>query len=215
MRTTSVHLSSPRTRSDGLDRTALWLMHATVAASIVMQEAKGDFLPPQVSMSQYGVGRYGWSFTLTLTLWALASLAMAAADVLRAPPPPVVVTALLVVWSICTVLVGIIRADEDTSAPTAGGRAHMLLAGLALIVLPIAALIRVSVGPRQPPILMGAAVCSLAVISGLSLLMLVLAAFGTDITGLGAHVAWALYETISVVTDVVIVYLLCLVARTT
>lgn len=81
-----MHLSSPRTRSHGLDRTALWLMHATVAASIVMQEAKGDFLPPQVSMSQYGVGRYGWSFTLTLTLWALASLAMAAADVLRAPP---------------------------------------------------------------------------------------------------------------------------------
>ncbi|PRZ42850.1 uncharacterized protein DUF998 [Antricoccus suffuscus] len=196
-----------------LDRAALWLMHATVVSSIVMQIGKGDFLPPKVSMSQYGVGPFGWTFTITLILLAAGSMTMAIADLRRFPPPPRAVTILIAIWAVGVVLTGLVPADPDQSIPTLAGRAHTLFASLALIVLPIAAVIRVTMARRQPPKPLRITICVLAFASELSLGLLVLAATGIDITGLGPHSAWALYESSSVVLDVVLIYLMCMVAR--
>ena len=196
-----------------LDRTALWLIHAAVASSIVMQIGKGDFLPPKVSMSQYGVGLFGWTFTITLMLLAAGSVAMAVSDTRRLPRPPRVVTILIAVWAFCLVITALVSADPDQSVPTIYGRAHTLFASLALIVLPIAAVFRVTLGRRQPPKPLRIAVCVIAVASEISLALLILAAMGTDFTGLGPHSAWAFYEASSVVLDVVLIYLLCVVAR--
>lgn len=196
-----------------LDRLALWLMHASVVASIFMQLGKDDFLPPKVSMSQYGVGPFGWTFTVTLFLLAGGSLAMAWSDVRRLPRPPRAVTIMTVVWAVCIMLTAMVPADPDLSQPTITGRVHTLVASLALIVLPIAAVIRVTLARRLPPKALRVVICMIAIMSELSLIMLVVAAFGDDITGLGAHTAWAVYESSSVVLDVVLVYLLCAVAR--
>lgn len=196
-----------------LDRAALWLMHAAIVSSIVMQAGKGDFLPPKVSMSQYGVGPFGWTFTITLILLAVGSVAIAIADLRRLPAPPRAATTLTAVWAICVVLTALIPADPDQSMPTLTGRAHTLFASLALIVLPIAAVIRVTLARRQPPKALRTCMCVIAFMSELSLGLLVLAAMGIDLTGLGPHSAWALYESSSVVLDVVLTYLLCAVAR--
>lgn len=205
--------ASPRVSVHTLDRAALWLMHATIVSSIVMQIGKDDFLPPKVSMSQYGVGPFGWTFTVTLILLAAGSMTMLIADVRRLPVPPRAVLILISVWSVCVVLTALVPADPDQSMPTLTGRAHTLFASLALIVLPVAAVIRATIARRRPPKPLRVAICVIALASETSLALLVVAANGVDLTGLGPHSAWALYESSSVVLDVILVYLLCVVAR--
>lgn len=179
-----------------------------VIAAVAMQVVRGDFFPPENSMSQYGVGPDGWIFTIAVSFFGLGSLIFAVAGRQNRPAVSVGSTTFLALWAVCMILMGIIPADANASMPSLAGRTHMILAGLALIALPLAGFIQFNVASSRPAIAVQIIGSILCVLSELSLVLLLLTNVDIDITGLGQRDAWALYQSISVVADVAIIFLM-------
>lgn len=190
----------------GWTRAALWLTHVGVVAAVSMQAVKGDWFPPENSMSQYGVGRYGWVFTVCVAALGLAGLAMAVGTLRTTTAMRRTTAILLIVWGGPLLLTGVVPADATAAHPSAAGVTHMYLSAVALLALPMAGFLTALSGrPTARPVRLTLLV--LCVLSELSLVLLLLAANGVDVSGLGSRAAWSLYQSISVVLDVAILYL--------
>lgn len=153
----------------------------------------GDAFPPTISLSQYGIGPWGWLFTC----WAL-TFAIAVMLLYRVFPAP----ARLTTWFAMTgaagaVVMGAVRTDRGGAQHSFHAKVHMTGSILALVGLPIATWLTLRVlGPwwRRWS---GA----LVLISAVSLVLLVAAAFGWDSLGLGQARTWAFWQLIAVLAD--------------
>lgn len=186
---------------------------------VAMQAVSGDWFPPEVSISQYGVGDLGWMLTMTLLLLAGASaLLLWGADRLAPNRPwPVILT--WSVWIIALTIMAFVPTNEFPDPLTLTGKVHQGAAIFGLFIAPISAVLMVGIHPRDVPNTVAARARSAAVAcGGLSwffLGLLLLTNIDIDITGLGYKHAWSLHQTVAVVLDIVMVFalIICLRAR--
>ncbi len=187
---------------------------------LAMQAVSGDWFPPDVSISQYGVGTYGWTLTVTLLFLAAGSaLLLWGAYRLSAARQWRVVLP-WTVWILALVVMAFVPTNEWPAPLSLTGQIHQAAAVLGLFVAPIAAMLMVGVraGPNGHTVgTAGRRAATVAVGSGLLgwffLVLLLLTNIDMDVTGLGYQRAWSLHQTIAVVLDIIMVFALIISLR--
>ncbi|AZI58026.1 DUF998 domain-containing protein [Nakamurella antarctica] len=185
------------------------LAAATFFLAVAVQAVAGEWYPPPVSMSQYGVGPNGWLFALWMLAFAATPLVLT--RTLR--PRSRTGLTLLTIGAIGAVVMALVPTDPGGAQQSSTAQIHTVGAVLGLAFVPMGILsclwgIR---GPWRA----GAAVLMAAV--GVSLILLLLAANGWDNTGLdsvpdpvvlgtapnsaGAPRSWAFWQSVAVVCD--------------
>lgn len=163
---------------------------------LLMQWINHDFFPPDVSISQYGVGPYGWIFTLWAATMALAVLALQAGGTVR----PHRIGNWLVAGSIGLVVMGVVRTDANGLQQSLHARVHMIASIVALLTLPLGiALAMYHAKPRWRTFAW--------VMTGLSVLSLVLvliSAGGVATPGLDPQHSWSLWQSVAVTLDMLL-----------
>jgi hypothetical protein len=163
---------------------------------VAMQVLADDPFPPEISVSQYGLGPSGWVFTA----WALA-LAAAPLLLLRAAPVPGPAAAVLWVGFAGAAVMAFVRTDAGGGAMSWHAQVHMVGAVVSLVLLPLGVLLAIRIaGPaarRAAAVLAAAA----AVVGTL----VIVSAAGVDTAGLGAPGSWALWQGTLVVIDMLLV----------
>lgn len=163
---------------------------------VAMQVLADDPFPPEISVSQYGLGGSGWVFTV----WAL-TLAAAPLLLLRAAPVPGPAAALLWVGFAGALAMAVVRTDDGGGAMSWHAKVHMVGAVVALVFLPLGILLGMRVaGPGARRI---AAVLAWAAAAAGALV--VVSATGVDTAGLGAPRSWALWQGTLVVIEMLLV----------
>ena len=152
---------------------------------IAMQVIAKDPFPPEISLSQYGLGGAGFVFSL----WAIG---LGVTPLLLLRYRPVDGPAQPVAWMafVAAVLTGLIRTDEGGLQLSLAAKAHQVVAVLALVLLPLAVLFSMVTADRRwwrPAVWIAFAT------AGVGMLVLVSAA-GIDTAGIGAPASWALWE---------------------
>lgn len=152
---------------------------------ILVQIVAKDPFPPEISMSQYGVGPDGWLFSVWVILLATGPLLL---QFYRPVPGPA--RWLLIIGYLATWLLAIVRTDEGGLQMSAQAKVHMIGAIIALVCLPLGMLLAL-LRSRRPWRPLGLILGAAAVIAGT---LVVLSAIGLDTAGIGAPASWALWE---------------------
>lgn len=173
---------------------------AAVAASwalcCAVQAVAGDPLPPQISISQYGVGRHGWLFSL----WMLA---VAAGPCLLYRFRPVRGWGAgwwLLVGTVGTAVMAIVRTDPGGLQRSVNAKVHLAGSVLALAGLPIGITLALL---AAAPLWRRASIGLLAA-SALALELLLVSAAGVDTTGFGAATSWAFWQSVALGADMLL-----------
>ena len=163
---------------------------------VVMQVAAGDPFPPDISISQYGLGGAGWVFSL----WAL-SLAISPLLLLKYRPVPEAARPLLLVGLAGAVVTALVRTDEGGLQVSLTAKLHMVGAVVALVMIPLGILFAMMHAPRPWwRFAVGLALTTAAV----GVLVLASAA-GFDTAGRGSAASWALWQGVLGVLEMVLV----------
>lgn len=162
---------------------------------VVMQVLADDPFPPEISVSQYGLGEAGWIFTVWAITLAAAPLMLPGATV----PGPADV--LLRVGFAGAVVMAVVRTDEGGGAMSWHAQLHMIGAVVALVLLPWGILLALRTA-RPSARRIGAALAVAAAVIGA---LVVLSATGMDTAGLGAPRSWALWQGTLVVVEMLLV----------
>lgn len=195
---------------------ALLVMIAGTLSIVALQMVSRDWFPPEVSISQYGVGEYGWLLTATLLCFAGASALLLWGAQRQAPRLGWTVIAPWTVWIAALVVMAFIPTNEWPGPLTLTGQIHQAAAICGLFFAPIGAVLMVRpaihsetrTGRRAR-----AVVVSSALLSWFFLGLLLLTNIDIDITGLGYRRAWSLHQTIAVLLDIVMVFALIVCLR--
>jgi hypothetical protein len=172
---------------------------------VVVQIVAADPFPPEISVSQYGVGPHGWLFTV----WVVA-LASAPLLLLRYRPVPGPARWLLAVGYAGSLLMAFVRTDEGGTQMSTQAKVHMAGAIPAMVALPlgiVAAMWFAAPAWRSASLVLAA----LSTISGVAIL---LAAVGVDTAGLGAASSWAFWQGVSIVIDMILVSVYAIAVET-
>ncbi len=172
---------------------------------VVVQVVADDPFPPEISVSQYGVGPHGWLFTVWVVLLASSPLML-----LRYRPVPGPARWLLAVGFAGSLLMAFVRTDEGGPQMSTEAKVHMAGAIPAMVALPlgiVAAMWFAAPGWR----LVSWVLAALTTVSGIAIL---LAAVGVDTAGRGAASSWAFWQGVSIVIDMVLVSVYALAVET-
>lgn len=185
----------------------------TGAMSVVaMQAVGGDWFPPEVSISQYGVGEYGWMLLMTLLLLAVASALLLWGAYRQGPGRRWQVAVPWTVWILALVVMAFVPTNEWPEPLSLTGQVHQAAAVCGLFAAPIGAVLMVEPFPRGARKGPGATariiVISSAAASWFFLGLLLLTNIDIDVTGMGYQRAWSLHQTIAVVVDIVMTFAL-------
>ncbi len=179
-----------------------WLIAGRVCAAvgwvlwITMQVLAKDPFPPEISVSQYGIGPTGWVFTV----WAIA-LAAAPVLLLRAAPVPGPAARMLWIGAAGAAVMALVRTDAGGGAMSWHAWVHMVGAVVALVFLPLGMLLALRrAGPRAGRIANGLVAAAAAVGA-----LVVVSAAGVDTAGLGPPRSWALWQGTLVIIDMLLV----------
>ncbi len=171
-----------------------WVLTATaMVVFVVMQATKGDWFPPAVSVSQYGVGPSGWTFSVFLLTMAAAAICWASIG-----RPTRWVDSLVTIGSAGCVVDAFVRTDPGGLQRSWHAKVHLIGSIPILVAIPMAFCLLVV---RHGALVMRCLVIVLTVITGIGLVLLVLAAFGLDTTGAGPEQSWAWWQAVAVVAD--------------
>jgi len=163
---------------------------------LVVQIVADDPFPPEISVSQYGVGPHGWLFTIWVVVLASSPLLL-----LHYRPVPGPARWLLVVGFAGSLLMAFVRTDEGGPQMSTQAKVHMAGAIPAMVALPLGV---VAVLWFATPVwrLVSWVLAGLTTVSGIAIL---LAAAGVDTAGMGAASSWAFWQGVSIVIDMVLV----------
>jgi Protein of unknown function (DUF998) len=179
----------------GWKAAGLHLVTASVVCCIVMQAVWGQWFPPPISMSQYGVGPWGWIFSAWAITIALGPVCLERAVSSALSRRMSLARWLLTVGAAGSLVMAVVRTQEGGAQQTWNAKVHTVGSIAALTFLPLGILAVVWwMGPRWR--------LWAAIIVGLitaSLLLLLLAASGVDSAGLGPSQSWAFWQTIAIV----------------
>ncbi len=180
---------------------AEWLGPALVAGAwiglLAVQIASGDYLPPTVSVSQYGVGPYGWIFTG----WMLCVAGSAAVVYFNSGVQWWPAAVLIGAGVLGTVVIAVIRTDAGGLQHSWHAKVHMVGAIMTLSALPIGLTLTALRLDRR---LFRLALATAAV-AAVALILLLTAAFGIDTLGSGAPAAWAFWQSVATVAEIMLV----------
>ena len=169
---------------------------AALVLCVLIQYINHDFFPPDVSISQYGVGPRGWVFTVWTAVVALAALMLRAGGTMHEHH----VGYWLGVGSFGLVVMGIVRTDAGGLQQSLHAKVHMGASILALVALPIGmalAMDHARAWLRR---------CSwvLLVLGAIGLVMVLVSAAGVATPGLDAQHSWAFWQAVSVTLDMLL-----------
>jgi Protein of unknown function (DUF998) len=172
---------------------------------VVVQVVAKDPFPPEISLSQYGLGSAGWLFSLWVVVLAGGPLLL-----FRYRPVPGAAGWLLAIGFAGTVLMAIVRTDEGGQQTSWHAMVHMAGAVIALVFLPFGMGLVLRYAARPWP---AVAVATLGTAVVIGVLVLVSAA-GVDTAGMGPARSWALWQSVLVVIEMVLVTLYAAVVST-
>lgn len=168
---------------------------------VLMQWVSGDWLPPKISFSQYGVGPHGWLFSLYLVAFSAGPVLLD-----RARPTGRLTTVLLVIGFLGCLLMALVATDPGGLQQSGRAKVHMVGSVFGLSMVPIGcclSLLRGRRAPRWVPF-------GLVGISAVSLVLLLLSAVGVDTLGVGSAESWTYWQMVAAIADMIM--LLALVA---
>jgi hypothetical protein len=174
---------------------------AAVLSCLLLQWINHDWFPPEVSVSQYGVGPRGWVFTCWSALLALSVLALAAGGSELGVRPTRSVYCWLVVGSAGLLVMGIIRTDAGGAQQSWHAQAHTVGSSLALITLPVGILLAMRWASRP----WRRAALALTAISAAALVLVLASALGAANLGMDAEHSWAFWQAVAVTADMLLV----------
>ena len=176
-----------------------WILCAAV------QVVAGDPFPPDISLSQYGLGGTGWLFSVWVVVLASSPLLL-----LRYRPVPGPARWLLVVGYVGTWVMAVVRTDEGGLQMSGHAKVHMGGATVALVFLPLGIAFALRYAGRTwrrwSLVLVAAATVAGALV--------LLSAAGYDTAGLGAASSWALWQATLVVLEMLLVAIYAIAAPT-
>lgn len=202
--TAGTHPQSPR-------MTALLWFRAGVVIDVLswlllvaMQAVKGDWLPPAISISQYGVGSYGWIFSVFCLAVGAAPLCLD-----RALPTGRLVTVLLVAGALGCLVMAAVHTDPGGLQQSARAKVHMVASVVGLTMTPIGMCIGVLRSRRIHRLVPW----SLILFSAVCLILLVISAVGVDTLGVGSNRSWAIWQTGGFLAEMALIVAQIFVAR--
>ena len=170
---------------------------------VALQVLADDPFPPEISVSQYGLGPTGWVFTVWAAALGAAPLLLLAGAAAPGPTRPV-----LWVGFAGAALMAVVRTDEGGGAMSGHAQAHMAGAVVALVFLPLGIVLALRGAPSAARRL-ALALTALAAVLGV---LVIMSATGLDTAGLGAGGSWALWQGALVVVEMILVTVLAVVA---
>jgi hypothetical protein len=163
---------------------------------VLVQLVARDPFPPEISMSQYGVGPNGWLFSLWVILLASGPVLLQFYRPVPGPARWLLLTGYAATW-----LMAIVRTDEGGLQMSTQAKVHMVGAVIALICLPLGMLLALQFTARPwRPVSQVLAAAAIVVGS-----LIVLSAIGLDTAGMGAASSWALWEGTLTVIEMLLV----------
>ncbi|NNG34347.1 DUF998 domain-containing protein [Nakamurella aerolata] len=185
-------------------RLGLAALLLTLLMAVLMQALKGDWMPPEISFSQYGVGPSWWAFSLF-------SLGVAATPLCfdRAMPTHRAITWMLLIGAAGCLLMAIVHTDAGGLQQSTRAKVHMVGSVVGLVMVPLGAFGASVLSGR---IHRWVPIC-LTLISAACLVLLLVSAAGVDTLGVGTQRSWALWQTGAVLADVAGMLLLAVLAR--
>lgn len=195
---------------------------------VVMQVVADDPFPPEISVSQYGLGPAGWVFTVWAICLAAAPLllaslpsgrsqaslpsrerrrrvddSLAGARSVRADPGPGPARVLLWIGAAGALVMAVVRTDDGGGAMSWHAQVHMVGAIVALVFLPLGILAVLRSASRPVRLVAG----GLAAVAAAIGVLVVISATGVDTAGLGPARSWALWQGTLVVVEMLLVTL--------
>ena len=171
----------------------------------MVQVVADDPFPPEISLSQYGLGGTGWIFSV----WAVV-LASSPLLLLRYRPVPGSARWLLAIGYVGTWVMAIVRTDEGIQQMSAHAMVHMAAAVTGLVFLPVGIVVALRYSAKPWPAV-AIATLGTGVIAGMLILV---SAAGVDTAGLGPARSWALWQGALVVIEMLLVALYAVVVTT-
>ncbi|MGI8591520.1 MAG: DUF998 domain-containing protein [Nakamurella sp.] len=184
----------------------LALVVASWVLLVLAQAVTGDWLPPEISFSQYGVGTNGWIFSLYLICQSVGPMCLD-----RAVPTGRVTRVLLVAGTLGSLVMAVVRTDPGGLQHSASAKVHMVASVVGLVGVPIGTTVAALRSGRTPRFLPW----TFVMISAASLVLLVISATGVDTLGVGATTSWAYWQTCAVLADTVLTVLMLQTTRRT
>jgi hypothetical protein len=172
---------------------------------VVVQVVNDDPFPPEISLSQYGLGGTGWLFSVWVIVLATAPILL-----LRYRPVPGPARVLVAIGWVGTLVMALVRTDEGAPQMTAHAKVHMAAAVVALVFLPLGILFALRYAERRW-FRLGVV---LVAIGGVVGALILLAAAGVDTAGLGPARSWALWQGTLIVIELLLVTLYAAVIQT-
>ena len=177
----------------------------SLLCGVLVQAAKRDWLPPDISISQYGVGPHGWLFTL----WTLSTAAVLVCFMRYRPVNRVgVVFQWLAVSG--ALVAALVRTDPSGLQQSWNSRVHTAGSVVLLAFLPFGVTIALWAGRR----LWWIVSCALTAVGAVFMTLVLVSAAGVETAGIGPQASWALWQTAGVLTEMVILVVYAIGVRT-
>lgn len=158
-----------------------------------IQVLASDLFPPDISVSQYGVGPHGWVFTL----WAVVLAISVPALLVARPGFPRAAVPWIVVGGLGLVLMGLVRTDAGGLQHSWHAKVHMIAALVGLVAIPFG----MAVGLKTARAGWRRTAWLLVVLSAVALVLVLASAYGVAEFGLDAPHSWALWQSVAVTVD--------------
>jgi hypothetical protein len=187
---------------NGYVRAGRWCAASGWVLWVLVQVVAGDFFPPELSLSQYGLGPQGWIFSVWVILLATSPLLLYKSRPVAGPAKWLLIAGYLGVWTMA-----LVRTDEGIQAMSAHAKVHMYGAVLAMVLLPLGILSALRYSTRFRRLAAG-----LGIAAGVVGVLVLLSAAGVDTAGLGAAKSWALWQGTMLIIEMALVTLYAVVA---
>ncbi len=179
-------------------------MVSTVAA-IAMQAVAGQWFPPPVSVSQYGIGPWGWLFSVFVVTMSAAPLVLERCS----PRPSPAVRGFLWTGLAGALVMAVVRTDTGGAQASWNAKVHMIgsIFCLAFVPLGMVTALWLRGGAARVVGLLEIAVVEVAIV------LLLAAAAGLDTAGLGPTRSWAFWQAVASVVCVLMVVTMAVALR--
>jgi len=168
-------------------------MAGTLILLFVVPALAGDPLPPEISFSQFGLGPWGWLFSVWVVLLPIACFSYYRAG----PVKPRAALILLTIGAFGCLVMAVVRTDAGGLQASGNAQIHTAASVLALFGIPYSSVVLLWTYGRRWR-LVGIA---LAVVHTVGIALLLLAATGLDTAGMGQERSWAFWQFVAVLAD--------------
>lgn len=186
-------------------RIGAWLTVFSTASAIAMQAVADQWFPPPVSVSQYGIGPWGWLFSVFVVTMSAAPLCFERLSARR----PRIVRSMLWLGLAGALVMAVVRTDAGGAQASVNAKVHMVGSIVCLTFVPL--------GMFAVLWLRGGAARLVGIVEILmveaSITLLLCAAAGLDTAGLGPTRSWALWQAVAAVICVLMVVTMAIVLR--